>query len=115
MLLLLGVIRHLGYAVFAPELQAVAWNALGSLLIGFLLALVWWAYRGYLLGSVVLWMLYEESLVALCSTWRILDWWPVQPGEEQCMARLGPRLTSVSLVMIGALLARVGSNDRASR
>lgn len=115
LLLLLGVIRHLGYGVLQPELQALAWNTSGSILIAALLVLVWWTYRGYLLGSVVLWMLYEEALVGLCSTWRMIDWWPVQPGEEQCTARLGPRLTSFSLVMIGALIARVSDERRSDR
>lgn len=65
------------------------------------------AYWGPLVAAVGAWWLYEEALVALCSLWRMFDWWQVLPGQEQCSARVGFKLGAISLVILGALTATV--------
>ncbi len=106
-ILLLGVVRHNLWEHFKPEHQALAWNALSALVVAALLYIIWSRYKSPLLTAVVSWFLYEESLVAICSTWRILDWWAVPPGSEQCSARFGVHLGAASLVAIGWLAAAV--------
>src|SRR6476661_1439950 len=54
---------------FRPEHQALAWNALSALVVSALLYIIWSRYKSPLLTAVVSWFLYEESLVAICSTW----------------------------------------------
>jgi hypothetical protein len=112
LLLLLGVTRHMLWE--HVEAQALVWNLCGALVIGALLVRVWQQNRGVVIGLVVLWFLYEEALVAICSTWRIFDWWYVGQGEEQCSARLGFKLGAFSLVLIGALIAKVAGHERAA-
>ena len=111
-LLLLGVVRHTLWE--HVEAQALVWNLCGALAMSALLVLVWRAHRGVVAGLVVMWWLYEEALVAVCSTWRIFDWWYVGQGEEQCSARLGFKIGAFSLVLIGALISRVARHERAT-
>ncbi|NBW08274.1 MAG: hypothetical protein EBR82_09625 [Caulobacteraceae bacterium] len=111
-LLLLGVIRHVLWE--HVEAQALVWNLCGALVIGALLVQVWRQNRSVVVGLVVLWFLYEEAMVAICSTWRILDWWYVGQGEEQCSARIGFKIGAFSLVLIGALISRVARHERAT-
>ena len=115
-LLLLGVLKHFGYelapADMAPERVGLVWNALGSLTTMGLLAIVWTKYHGPVVGSVIAGWLYEEMLVGICSTWRLVDWWPVAEGEQQCTAKMGPSLGAISLVIVGACIAKVSSERR---
>ncbi len=111
-LLLLGVIRHGLWE--HVEAQALVWNACGALVISALLVLMWRKSRGIAVGVVIAWWLYEEALVVVCSTWRIFDWWYVGQGEEQCSARLGFKIGAFSLVLIGALIAKVAGHERAA-
>ncbi len=111
-LLLLGVIRHVLWE--HVEAQAPVWNLCGAIAMSVLLVPVWRSHRGVATGLVALWWLYEEALVAVCSTWRIFDWWYVGQGEEQCSARLGFKIGAFSLVLIGALIAKVVSRERAA-
>lgn len=111
-LLLLGVLKHVGYEHFAAAAQAEAWNALGAVTTMSLLAIVWSQHRSPVVGLVVAWWAYEETLVAICSAWRILDWWPVAEGEQQCTARFGPHFASIGLVLIGACIATMSSERR---
>ncbi len=111
-LLLLGVVRHVLWE--HVQAQALVWNLCGALAMGVLLFLVWRQNQSIAVGLVVLWWQYEEALVALCSTWRIFDWWYVGHGEEQCSARLGFKVGAFSLVLIGALIAKVTGRERAS-
>lgn len=73
--------------------------------MSFLLLMVMRAHWSALVATVGGWWLYEEALVALCSAWRMFDWWQVLPGQEQCSARVGFRLGALSLVILGALAA----------
>lgn len=107
LILLLGVTRHNLWEHFKPEHQALAWNALSAVVVSVLLYLIWARYKSALVTLVVGWFLYEESLVAICSTWRILDWWAVPAGSEQCSAKLGIHIGAASLVVIGWLAAAV--------
>lgn len=111
-LLLMCVLKHFGYKVADDDSQALLWNALGSLTTMSLLAIVWAKNKSPVVGLVVLWWLYEETLVVGCSLWRLVDWWPLAEGEDQCTARMGSKLASISLVIVGACIARVSSERR---
>lgn len=58
---------------------------------------------GWATRAVASWWLYEEALVIGCSAWRMLWWWPVPAGAEQCSERLGVQLGALSLVVIAWL------------
>lgn len=109
LLLLAGVIRHLSWEYFNEP--ALIWNATGALVISLLLGLIWNQNKGKVIGLVILWFLYEEMLVAVCSTWRIFDWWSAMDSEEMCSSRIGFKLGSFSLVLLGALIVKVASRD----
>lgn len=104
-MLLLGVLRHVTWEVV--DQQALVWNLCGAVVISVLLIQRWMDKRGVALGLVVLWFLYEEALVGICSAWRIADWWPVAIGEGQCNLKFGAKLSSISLVLIGLLIVRI--------
>lgn len=111
-LLLLGVLRHFTWEHF--EQAALVWNISGAAVICALLYLLWRQHRGLVVGLVACWFAYEEALVMVCSTWRIFDWWPVAKGEAQCSAGFDLNFQAISLVAIGALIAKV-SSDHADR
>lgn len=111
-LLILGVLKHFGYKVALDEDQSLLWNALGSLTTMGLLAIVWAKNRSPVVGLVMLWWLYEETLVCGCSLWRLVDWWPLAEGDDQCIAKFGPKLSAISLVIVGACIASVSSERR---
>ena len=99
-LLLLGVLRHYSWELFAPEIQAQVWNAVGSMVIViFLLATV---SRATLL--VVIWWIAEEAQTILCSIGWILSPWEVKKGEAQCSALLGFDLSSAGLLAVSMIL-----------
>ena len=109
-LLLLGAIRHQAWDLF--DAGALAWNICGSIVVCVLLVKAVWTERSRLSWLIVAWWLYEEFLIILCSAWRMVEWWQVLPGQEQCSARLGVHLGAVSMVIVAwfaaALLARKG-------
>lgn len=106
-LLLLGALRHLVWPLFPPAQQAQVWNLVGAVSIAALLCLVWRQNRGPLVGAVALWFLWEEALVATCSSWRLFENWIVPIGEGQCLAKTGPQVVSVSLIALGVIIERL--------
>lgn len=113
-LLLAGVVRHHAWELVGPA--ALVWNVCGAAVIALLILLLLKREPKQLpldLVAVAGWFLYEEMLVAACSAWRIFDWWPVAAGEEQCSARIGIKLGSLSLVLIGLLIVMVARHERA--
>lgn len=97
--------------------QALVWNLCGALAMAFLLVLLLRAYWSPTVAAVGAWWLYEEALTALCSAGRILYWWPVPTGREQCSALVGVQLGAGSLVVIGVLAAYIWNRleDRDAR
>jgi hypothetical protein len=72
-----------------------------------LVILIWREKKTPLVTLVVLWWLSEEFLVMTCSFWRIIDWWPIPLGEDQCTAKFGYTAAAISLVALGAIAAKV--------
>ena len=108
--LLAGVVRHLLWE--HTQQQALAWNLFGAVAVLSLLGIIWQQNRGAILGSVLAWFAYEESLVGICSAWRMVDWWPVLHGQEQCSARIEVNIGAASLVAIGALASVIAMETR---
>jgi len=107
LLLLLGILRHLGYEKVAPKVAPYVWNASGALTIAALLVIVWIQNRSPVVGAVVFWGLYEEALVATCSVWRIFDWWPMAEGEQLCNAKFGVGPSDITMMALGALVSLI--------
>lgn len=99
-LLLLGVLRHYGWELFRPEIQAQVWNIVGSVVI--ILFLIAIATRETLL--VILWWIAEEAQAATCSTLWIIRPWEVKPGEAQCSALLGFDMGTLGLLAVATIL-----------
>lgn len=106
-LLALGVIRHVPYEHVSPALRGQAFHALGALVMSCLVLSIWREHRSKSVALVASWWLYEEILVMTCSAWRVIDWWPIPLGEDQCTAMTGYRLGAASLVAIGWISATV--------
>jgi hypothetical protein len=102
-LLLAGVLRHYGWELLPPEIQALAWNISGAVIITILLWAVAWQYSATRL--IVLWWTFEELQVIVCSLARMLRPWTVGAGEAQCSALLGFDLSTIGLLLISLILA----------
>ena len=109
-LLLLGVIRHEVWEM--TEHGALVWNLCGAVVVSCLVIREWGRTSGKAMAAVCMWWLYEESLVGICSTWRIFDWWQVTAGEQQCTARFGFKFGALSLVLLGLIIYKVARNER---
>jgi hypothetical protein len=99
-LLLLGVLRHYGWAYTPDGTERFWWNIGGSVVILFL---AWSAFPAARL--VVLWLTFEELQVIACSLIRILRPQPIGAGQSQCSALLGFDLGTVGLMLVGMILA----------
>jgi len=99
-LLLLGVLRHYGWELASPEIQAQIWNAAGSFVIVIFLLIQ--ATRATAL--VVIWWIAEEAQTILCSVGWILSPWEVKPGEAQCSALFGFDISTAGLFVIALIL-----------
>ena len=102
-LLLCGVLRHYGWPLLSPDVQALAWNISGAAIITVLLWAVAWRWSATRL--IVLWWTFEELQVIACSLARMLRPWEMGPGEAQCSALLGFDLGSIGLFLIALILA----------
>ena len=116
LLLVAGVLRHQVWEHVAPDQQARVWNMLGAVAIIVLLWMVVRAEKSALASIVAFWWAYEETLVAGCSGWHLLDPWIVGPGQELCSSRVGFKLGSITLLALGwisaTLLDRMRQNER---
>jgi hypothetical protein len=88
------------------------WNLCGSVAIAFLLAVVLRAHCSRSVALVAAWWLYEEALTSLCTAGRMIAWWYVGAGREQCSEKIGMHLGAISLVIIGALAASIQEKRR---
>lgn len=107
LLLLVGVARHQVWEHAPTQHQAQVWNALGAVAMIVLLEIIVQAERSALVSLVSRWWEYEEALVAGCSTWFIFEAWTIDPGQEQCSARVGAKLGAISLLAVGWIAATI--------
>jgi len=91
------------WELLPDQTQALAWNAIGAVVILGMLAYVGVKQNLLITWAVIEWWAYEEMLVATCSMWRLFEPWVVPIGQEQCSARMGFRLGNISLVAVGIL------------
>jgi hypothetical protein len=102
--LAVGVALHYGWTWFAPEIQALVWNAAGAAArIALLVGITWragWPARG-----VAAWWIAEELLVAGCSVAFIFDPWVIPDGQAMCQPLIGVDLGKISLAVAAGLLA----------
>ena len=100
-LLLLGVLRHYGWELAPPDIQAQVWNASGAIVIViFLLAVAW-----RVSPIVTVWWIAEEAQTILCSIGWILSPWQVKEGEAQCSALFGFDISTLGLLVVSLILA----------
>ena len=89
---------------------------MGALMVMFLLFIIWRTEeRTKALAWVMLWIVYEETLVAGCSVWRMYEWWSASQTDELCSKRIGVKLGTASIVMLGALIYKVAQSERTKR
>jgi hypothetical protein len=110
-MLLIGALRHYGWALFEGSTRALVSKASGAAAICCLLLVVWHLQRSRPLGAVLLWWAWEECQVALCSTWFIFDPWPVAPGQAMCSARAGFDLGALGIFVVALLAYRLALSD----
>ncbi len=113
--LLVGLLtRHQLWELVPPQIQAKVWNVCGALVMLALLAYVGYKERSLLVWVVIELWAYEENLVLVCTTWRMLDPWIVGPGEGQCSAKLGFRLSIITTVVAGIIAINILDRLRSS-
>ena len=110
-LLLLGVIRHYGWELAPPAIQAQVWNACAAIVMSiFLVALVsrdtW---------PVAVWWIAEETQTLLCSIGWILSPWEVKEGEAQCSALLKFDLSTLGIFAVAMILLCQATNIGGSK
>jgi hypothetical protein len=103
-LLLIGALRHYGWALVPAELAGVASKGLGAVAILSLLALL--QPKGFA-ALVAAWIAFEELQVLICSAMWMRKPWHVEPGQAMCSAFVGFDIGSVSLVIVAALAVAV--------
>lgn len=107
LLLCLGVLRHVPYEHVPAPIRGQVFHAMGAFVMACLLLLLWREHKSKAVTLVVLWWLYEETLVMMCSAWRIIQWWPIPLGQDQCTQKLGYNAMAASLLAIGYLAGMV--------
>lgn len=106
-LLLMGATRHYGWAFFDGPERALVSKACGALAIIFLLVVVWRQAGTRWMLPILLWWAWEETQVALCSLWFIVEPWHVEPGQPMCSARLGFDLGALGIVCVAVFAFRL--------
>lgn len=104
-LLLVGGVAQYAWKHAAVDAQADVWNVSQAMVALLLLALVCNAYRsGWVwacAGLVAVW----QGMTAGCSLLWLAAPWAVQPGQEQCSARLDVPLGAIGLWLLLLLAA----------
>jgi hypothetical protein len=104
-LLLVGGLAQYAWKHAPLDAQVDVWNASQALLVLVLLALAANAYRsGWVWAAAALVGMWQ-AMVAGCSLLWLAAPWPVQPGEEQCSARLDIPLGAIGLWLLLLLAA----------
>jgi hypothetical protein len=102
--LAVGVCLHYGWTWFAPEIQALVWNAAGAAAMVALLVGVTWR-AGWPARGVAAWWIAEECLVAGCSIGFIFWPWVIEPGQPMCQPLIGVDLGKIGIALVAGLLA----------
>lgn len=105
-LLLVGAVRHYGWALVPAEMAGVASKGLGAAAILALLLML--RPRG-LAAAVAAWFAVEELQVLLCSALWMRQPWPVNEGQAMCSAFVGFDIGAVSLAIVAAFAVAVSS------
>lgn len=113
-LLLIGAVRHYGWALAPEGTRALMSKGLAAVAMLCLLALLLRHERSRAVLLVAAWWAWEELQVALCSFWFIFDPWPIQPEQPMCSARAGFDIGALG-IMVVALLAYMLAGARSYR
>ncbi len=105
-LLLIGALRHYGWALVPVELAGVASKGLGAVAILSLLALL--QPKG-IAALVAAWIAFEELQVLICSAMWMREPWHVEPGQAMCSAYVGFDIGAISLCIVAAFAVAVNS------
>jgi hypothetical protein len=103
-LLLIGAVRHYGWALFPDGHKALAAKGLNAATMLCVLALVVYVWRSRLVILTAAWLAWEELQVVLCSFWFMVDPWPIKQEQPMCSARAGFDIGAIGIMFV-ALLA----------
>jgi hypothetical protein len=106
-LLAVGVVRHYGWLVFAPELRGSASKMLGGLAVLAVIPLLYSIAPSRPLLLVLAWWTFENAQIAICSAAHIVEPWAVEVGQSICSAKVGFDLGALGIMFAALLLARV--------
>jgi hypothetical protein len=99
------LVRHYSWEWFDTEVQALAWNAAGSVVtMGLLWAFARTRWTREVAAIFAIWGI-EEAQVFGCSVGRMFWEWPVLPGQEQCSAPIGIKVGAFTLLGIALFVA----------
>lgn len=104
LMLAVGASRHYGWHLGPDALAGLASKALGAAAILCLLALLYERMRYGL--PVFVWWAWEETQVLLCTTWFMVEPWPVAPGQAICSAKVGFDIGAVGILVVAFMLYR---------
>lgn len=107
-LLLIGYVRHYGWALVDPALRGVVSKGLAALAILCLLAwLLSCIRRSWIVVLAAAWFAMEEVQVAACSAAFAASPWPVLPGQPLCSSWLHFDIGAATIIAAAALAALI--------
>lgn len=105
-LLLIGAVRHYGWALVPADVAGVVSKGLGAAAILALLVLL--MPRG-MAAAVAAWFAFEEMQVVICSAMWLIEPWPVNKGQAMCSSYIGFDIGAISLCIVAAFAVAVNS------
>ena len=105
-LLLIGAVRHYGWALAPADVAGVVSKGLGAAAILALLVLL--KPRG-MAAAVAAWFAVEELQVLICSALWVVQPWHVNKGQAMCSAYVGFDIGAISLCIVAAFAVAVNS------
>lgn len=114
LLLLIGAVRHYGWALAPEGTRALTSKGLAAVAVLCLLVLLLHSERSRAMLAVGAWWAWEELQVAICSFWFIFDPWPIKPEQPMCSARAGFDIGAFG-IMVVAMLAYMLTGGRSYR
>ena len=105
-LLLIGAVRHYGWALAPADVAGVVSKGLGAAAILALLVLL--KPRG-MAAAVAAWFAFEELQVLICSALWVVQPWHVNKGQAMCSAYVGFDIGAISLCIVAAFAVAVNS------
>lgn len=97
------MVRHYVWDKFPPELQGHAWKLCSALCILGLLALLWQS-RWWPVFAV---FAFEETQVAMCSAWYMVEPWHVPEGMATCSAKAGLDMGAIGVMLVAFAMLKV--------